>query len=193
MKFLSDDEIKKRLNKALYRLYVQDFELLENVAHERSITHKLGEYLQKLFPGYDVDCEYNLDINNYQNRKRWVSGEAREKLKKQLQKIQNELKLDANDLNEEINKISSIFYPDIIVHKRRTNKHNLLIIEAKKSNITDKSFDEEKLQAFTRSVDRYDRYEYQLGALVTLDVGNNFRGNEFTEPEYYVSGQKEKL
>lgn len=28
-------------------------------ANERSMTHKFAEHLQKYFPGWNVDCEYN--------------------------------------------------------------------------------------------------------------------------------------
>ena len=61
MEILTNDQVKERLETALKKLYVRDSYLLEHLAHERSITHKLGEYLQQLFPDYDVDCEYNLD------------------------------------------------------------------------------------------------------------------------------------
>ena len=31
--------------------------------HERTITHKLANYYEKLFRGWDVDCEYNKSID----------------------------------------------------------------------------------------------------------------------------------
>jgi hypothetical protein len=33
--------------------------LLEHNLNERSITHKFAELLQRVFPEWDVDCEYN--------------------------------------------------------------------------------------------------------------------------------------
>jgi len=33
--------------------------LLEKRASERTISHKLAEHIQKKFPGWQVDCEYN--------------------------------------------------------------------------------------------------------------------------------------
>ena len=45
-----------------------DLLLFKNRAHERSITHRLAVYLERLFGGWDVDCEYNRiedDPNSY--------------------------------------------------------------------------------------------------------------------------------
>lgn len=42
--------------------YEKERYLLENNANERSLTHKLAEYLNLEFQDFDVDCEYNLDI-----------------------------------------------------------------------------------------------------------------------------------
>jgi len=33
--------------------------LLKNELHEQAITHRIGLYLQRLFPDWDVDCEWN--------------------------------------------------------------------------------------------------------------------------------------
>lgn len=52
-------EIENKLEKSLKRLLKDDFFLLESDAHERSITHKLAEYLQDEFEEWNVDCEYN--------------------------------------------------------------------------------------------------------------------------------------
>jgi hypothetical protein len=37
----------------------EDRHLLEIHANERSMTHRVGIYLQQEFPGWNVDCEYN--------------------------------------------------------------------------------------------------------------------------------------
>jgi len=69
---ISDDEIKARFFVALDQLFINDSFLLKNGAneggdklergaHERSVAHKLAEYLQAQFPGWYVDCEYNRD------------------------------------------------------------------------------------------------------------------------------------
>jgi hypothetical protein len=40
-------------------LLSQDAHLLKNDVNERSITHKLAEYIQQVTPDWNVDCEYN--------------------------------------------------------------------------------------------------------------------------------------
>lgn len=69
---ISDDEVKASFFVALDQLFKNDAFLLqsgvneagdemERGAHERSVAHKLAEYLQSQFPGWHVDCEYNRD------------------------------------------------------------------------------------------------------------------------------------
>ncbi|HQK46046.1 MAG TPA: hypothetical protein PLP52_03750, partial [Syntrophorhabdaceae bacterium] len=55
----SSKDIKKRIIDAIVALYRYDHELIDKNANERSITHKLAEHLQKEFPYWHVDCEYN--------------------------------------------------------------------------------------------------------------------------------------
>lgn len=50
---------EKLINLCLEEIYNNDFALIFNNVSERAITHKLAEYLQKRFKGYNVDCEYN--------------------------------------------------------------------------------------------------------------------------------------
>ncbi|MEF2673322.1 MAG: hypothetical protein U0M86_01970 [Dialister invisus] len=60
---MTDEEklLKAKLLKALEKLYEKDGELLEIRANERSITFRLGIYLDELFrkEGLIVDSEYN--------------------------------------------------------------------------------------------------------------------------------------
>ena len=55
----SDEELFTKVKEALIVLFGQDHDLLHADASERSITHKLAEYLQRQFRGLNVDCEYN--------------------------------------------------------------------------------------------------------------------------------------
>lgn len=55
----SKDKIICALKIALKKFLSCDSYLLENNLSEWSITHKIGCYLQEIFPEYDVDCEYN--------------------------------------------------------------------------------------------------------------------------------------
>jgi hypothetical protein len=56
---IADDEIKKKVEFCIRQLLRNDYHLLEINAHERSIAHKLAEYLQQQFHDWHVDCEYN--------------------------------------------------------------------------------------------------------------------------------------
>ena len=56
---MSLEDVKKRVIAAICALYRHDRELLDVDANERSITHKLAEHLQREFPEWHVDCEYN--------------------------------------------------------------------------------------------------------------------------------------
>jgi hypothetical protein len=116
----SVDEVKKKVRISLGILCKNDSFLLENGVNERSIAHKLAEYLQIQFPDWNVDCEYN---------------------KKGLdRKILDGI----NECSEQ--KKTDRVYPDIIVHKRNTDD-NLLVIEIK---IKDEDCcDIEKLKKFT--------------------------------------------
>lgn len=47
------------MNLAVEDFRKHDFQLLEISADERAATHRIACYLQKYFPGWNVDCEYN--------------------------------------------------------------------------------------------------------------------------------------
>ena len=67
--------------------------LLEVDANERSLTHKLAEQLQLVFPDWDVDCEYNRIVDGV----------------KRLPKPEH---VETNDTQ------GRTIFPDIIVHRR---------------------------------------------------------------------------
>ena len=127
------EEIKKKVNIAIDILFKNDSFLLENDVNERSITHKLAEYLQILFPEWHVDCEYN-------------------------RKMFNTKELGGIEGCSEQKKTDKI-YPDIIVHMRATND-NLLVIETKKGE-EDDPCDIRKLELFTEKGRGYE-YEWGL-------------------------------
>lgn len=95
--------VLRNVQVSLGLLCKNDLFLLVNAAHERSVTHKLAEYLQLQFQEYHVDCEYNLHGIDTKTLPRECNGENKEKV-----------------------------FPDIIVHLRGA-EDNLLVIEAKLS------------------------------------------------------------
>ena len=60
---------QRHKRQANYLISQSGFRTLNNDASERSIVHRLAMYLQKLFPDYHVDCEYNLKFYNSHFRK----------------------------------------------------------------------------------------------------------------------------
>lgn len=127
------DTIEKKTGIAIGMLLKNDAFLLENFVHERSVAHKLAEYLQILFKEWDVDCEYD-----------------KKGLKSKL--------LDGiRECNEQ--KKSDRVLPDIIIHHRNSDK-NLLVIEIK-TKTDDFACDKKKLELFTSSNGEY-RYSFGL-------------------------------
>ncbi|UTW60235.1 hypothetical protein KFE96_07955 [Kordiimonas sp. SCSIO 12603] len=138
---MDENKIKGAVNKALEQLLDSDQYLLSNDVNERSISHRLAIYLEPLFPEWHVDCEYNKNHDDPKRlripRRKIVSADTQ----------------------------ATTVYPDIIVHKRNTDK-NLLVIEMKKtSNQEDDIYDLHKLKAFKEQLG----YEYSI--FLKLKVG----------------------
>ena len=123
----SNLEIKEKVITAINILLNNDYFLLEKNVHERSISHKLAEYLQILFLNWNVDCEYNKhDIHT-----------------KILTRVCHD-------------KSQNFVYPDICIHKRGI-KENLLVIEIKTDDsIVATECDHAKLKLFTTSPGEYE-------------------------------------
>jgi len=121
------EEIKKKSKIALGVLLKSDSFLLEESVNERTITHKLAEYLQIQFPDWNVDCEYNR------------KGIEMKKLE------------GINECGKHI--ATNRVFPDIIVHRRNSDE-NLLVIEFKKIGL-DPICDIRKLELFTNAKGDY--------------------------------------
>lgn len=126
---MSQQQIESCLDRALDELFVADYHLLDVDSSERSISHRLAVHLIREFPNYDVDCEYNRDGFDV----------------KRLQLSERNTSDDSAD--------AVTVFPDIVIHRRGTNKHNLLVIEVKKgsSNISH-DYDIKKLTAFRQEL-----------------------------------------
>lgn len=140
LKIMEFEKLKSKIQKAIGMLLKNDLFLLEIKAHERSVAHKLAEYLQQEFSEYHVDCEYNRDEN----------------LSKRLNGI--------FECKNNQNNSSDLVYPDIIIHRRNTND-NLLVIEIKTSNNSEEC-DFKKLELFT---DLSEKFKYQFGLFLKFD------------------------
>jgi hypothetical protein len=136
-------EMQTELNKvlgALGEFYALEIHLLENDLGERTLTHRLAVHLEKQFPGWDVDCDYNR------------LGERT-------------LRLPKGTIVSTDDAIGKSVYPDIVVHQRQI-PNNLLAIEVRKaSNHQPPEHDRHKLRALT---DPHVWFAYRIGVLLTL-------------------------
>ncbi|WP_457593106.1 hypothetical protein [Hydrogenimonas sp.] len=141
---MNREDIKTKLDEALSALYRFDNYLLEKNGSERSIAHCLANHLQRLFTEYDLDCEYNINIDVESGKKE--INMLKEELKRFDRSTTGRRSFSIH--NENYYTVS--VFPDIIVHKRGRNDRNLVVLELKKSNSTiDSEYDELKLKKYT--------------------------------------------
>src|SRR5688572_16675062 len=102
--------INDMLIAAIEQVIAKDSHLLVHDLNERSISHRLAVYLTPMFDDFDVDCEYNGNVDAHNSRKyiHILSDRARD------------IRLLKNDTYEE-ELIYHAVFPDIIVHKRGRN------------------------------------------------------------------------
>lgn len=136
-------EMQTELDKvvgALREFYARETHLLDKDLGERALTHRLAVHLEKQFPGWDVDCDYNR------------LGERR-------------LRLPKGTIVSTDDEIGKSVYPDIVVH-RRAVPENLLAIEVRKaSNHQPPEHDHHKLRALT---DPHLWFAYRTGVFLVL-------------------------
>ncbi len=135
------EEVKQKVQTALKKLREQDTFLIQANTNERTISHKLGEYLQVEFPTMKVDCEYNRHG-------------------KEIKKLD----VPRDNINWDDTEAKTVF-PDIIVHERNNDINNLLVIEVKKSANKNNQFDKNKLKSFTN-----EPYRYSFGLLLSISM-----------------------
>jgi hypothetical protein len=137
------ETLKERIHVAIHEFKRTGSDLIDVNSSERSMTFLLGSILYKdeLLSEYNIDCEYSRDG---QEAKRLLLPYA----------VNN-----SNELSPRI------VYPDIIIHKRRTNI-NLLVIEAKKEGLPN-TYDQLKIHSFLQE------FEYTFGLLLTIPRTRN--------------------
>lgn len=139
---MGDEELKRIVERCVGILQQNEGEIIQNDICERTIAHKLAEYLQQNFqPPISVDVEYNRNIELGGREPKYYQD-------------------------------GKYGMPDIIVHRRLHNDNNLLIIEIKKQNNRNKKErknDLAKLEEFTTSA-RAKGYNFQLGLFLDIPV-----------------------
>jgi len=141
-------ELKAYVAAAAAELRARDLPLFEVEAHERAITHRLALYLERFFPRWHVDCEYNrqmgkLDVAEFMSKRLDLPNRKPRKSE------------------------GSLVLPDIIVHKRRAPR-NLLVIEVKVAWGGPDDDDLEKLKVFV-SPDTRLEVRYTTGVFLRFD------------------------
>lgn len=138
---INNTELFKLVNKALERVYKHHEYLIKKQVHERSIVFWFGVYLHELLQGKEKKyAEYNLDFEYNKNH-------SNPKRTKNFKKGT---------------------YPDIILHKRGSNEHNLLIVEFKTWREPDNKRDLMKLRDFTHPDGNF-KYKYGLSIILGID------------------------
>ena len=122
---------------ALNELYLRDYYLLDHKVHERSIVFRFAHYLQNLLDEHEDFWEYDLDVEYNRNG-------------------YSPKRIPGRDNGAE---------PDVIIHKRGNNTHNLLAIEFKTYWNSETSDDLKKLKEFTR---KGGEYHFSLGLSIAL-------------------------
>ncbi len=125
---------------ALQELFAHDDFLFERDLGERALTHRLAVHVERQFPGWDVDCDYDR------------LGERA-------------LRLPRGTIVSTDDHLAKSVYPDLVVHQRAI-PNNLLAIEVRKAiNHQAIEHDQRKLTALT---DPHLWFAYWIGLLLTL-------------------------
>lgn len=166
---IPEADVIDRMVEAVVALYRHDHDLLTHDVNERSITHKLAEHMQPLFPRWHVDCEYNRC--GYDPKR---------------------INLDFEQICPD-DTIAKTVYPDIIVH-RRGMRDNLLVIEFKKADGEGEEIDIQKLHGFLSE----EIFGYRFGLFLRLGPQPVRRMDALLfsgmrEPKQYIDCMKQFL
>ena len=126
------------IESALDQLYKQDIYLLEHEVHERTIVFRFGHYLQNLMDETEAFRDNYLDFEYNRNGNQ-------------------PKRIPARSQNGAL--------PDLIIHQRGTNAHNLLIMEFKTPWNRQIEDDCKKLRQF---IDPHGYYCYLSGKSILL-------------------------
>lgn len=171
-------QIIQNLDAGISLLLEKESDNLRRGLNELNISTHLAYYLKPYFSDFDVDPEYNGDIDKPNDRK------ALNIAKNRILKVGRQININNNY------KIS----PDIIIHKRRTNENNLVVIEVKKDTHPQvyKDYDLIKLEHLT--IDYLgNHYNYRLGVALVFGTKENTGKYEIRFFQNGIETQQNKL
>ncbi|MGC2082327.1 MAG: hypothetical protein WA702_03085 [Bradyrhizobium sp.] len=129
-----------RLISALQEFYARERFILERDLGERTLTHRLAVQIERHFPGWDVDCDYN----RFGDRA---------------------MLLPRGSIVSTDDPLGKSVYPDIVVHRRSIPQHLLAVEVRKAANHQPLQHDLHKLMALT---DPHLWFAFAGGVLLTL-------------------------
>ena len=135
--------MQTELNKvvaALQEFFARETFLLEKDVGERALTHRLAVNIEKQFPGWEVDCEYD-------------------RLGERTLRLPHGSTVSSDD------HLAKSIYPDIVVHQRAIPNCLLAIEVRKEANHQPFEHDQHKLRALT---DPHIWFAYWIGVMVIL-------------------------
>lgn len=151
-------EILEKIDFSINKFIENELRVLERNLNELNFNRNLANILNPLFENYNIDTEYNGDIDKPNDRKA-------------LQIAQSEMEQIGIKPNQKNNyKIN----PDIIIHTRETNENNLVVLEIKKDSNQRKrkEFDLVKLKHLTINYCG-NHYNYKLGIALIFGTRKN--------------------
>lgn len=126
------DEVRALVGAAIARVIRDERELLDRNVSERTLADHLARFIREdVSTDFSVDVEYNRHVDDPKR-----------------------LDLPPREHPDEEPQ-ATIVSPDIVVHVRGTDDHNLLVLEVKKPG-GDLDYDERKLRAFREQL----KYRY---------------------------------
>ncbi len=129
---------------ALKEFYAHEAFLFEHDLGERTLTHRLALHVERQFPDFEADCDFDRLGPRTLNMPRGSIVSTDDHLGKSI-------------------------YPDIVVHQRSV-PNNLIAIEVRKAgNHQPLEHDRQKLRALT---DPHIWFAYWIGVLLTLGKNN---------------------
>lgn len=149
---MNSSQMMDLLEKSLKQVWTADYLLLQRIPNKYCINHRFAVYLEEFLEGikkdeilYEIDLEYDKIFY------------ARD-----------------NSVFDGHNNIL-IIKPDIIIHQRESQEHNLLAVEAKYDNLT--SHDRDKLKQLLQQPYNY---KYAVGIIYHPTL-------HYFEYEFYTS------
>lgn len=129
---------------ALKEFYAREAFLFEHDLGERTLTHRLAVHVERQFPDFQVDCDFD-------------------------RLGPRTLNLPHGSIVSTDDHLGKSIYPDIVVHQRGV-PNNLIAIEVRKAhNHQPVEHDRQKLRALT---DPHIWFAYWIGVLLTLGKNN---------------------